>query len=140
VAFKPRGLPDFEIHFPVTNQSAHLLNTMRRGTEIIAAMHQRHAFRHRNEIERPVERRIPAANNQNRAIAKGLNLADRIINALLLIGFDFRDRRLFGLERPTARRNQNGLCLKNRVAIGLHAKERAVAVPRLSTSLTISLR
>ena len=75
---------------------------MRRGAELVAAMHQRHAPRQRLQVQRPVERGIAAADDQQPLVAELLHLAHGIEHRRALVGLDAGDRRLLGLERAAA--------------------------------------
>ena len=76
------------------------------------------------EIERPVERGIAAADDQDALSAEDFHLAHGIKHRLRLVGLDAGDRRAFGLERAAAGGHHNHLRLENFSLLGAHAKER----------------
>ena len=95
----------------------------------------------RREIERPVERAVAAADDQNALVAERLHLAHRIVHRFALIGLDAGNRRTLGLERAAAGGNHDDLALELLALIGLHAKQRvADLLDRLDHLAEMKLR
>src|ERR1700733_4378250 len=97
-ALKLRHLPDQQIDLPFGHERHHLVDAVGSGAELVAPVHEREMTGERREIERPVERAVATADDQNALVAKLLHLAHRIVQRLALIGLDARDRRLLRLE------------------------------------------
>ena len=87
-------------------------------------MHQRHALRHRHEIERPVERGIAAADDQQALVAELLHLAHGVEHRGALVGLDARHRRALGLERAAAGGDHDHLHLEHLAEVGGDAEHR----------------
>jgi hypothetical protein len=85
---------------------------------------QRQVARERREVERPVERRVAAARDQQALAAERFHLAHRIVDRLALISLDAGDRRTLRLERAPAGRDHDDLRLEHLAAIGGDAEER----------------
>ena len=81
VAFKAFRLADLKGHAAFLDKRPHLRNRVRRGAEIITAMHQRHRFGDINKIDRPVQRGIPASGDDKPLTGQRVALAHRILNA-----------------------------------------------------------
>jgi hypothetical protein len=62
---------DMEFDFAGLLQLAHLVDAVLRGAEAVAVMHQRQLLRDRREIDRPVERAVAAAGDQDVLAAEG---------------------------------------------------------------------
>ena len=117
-------LAEREIHRAVGDELAHLVDAVGRGAEIVAAMHQRQALGQRLQIERPVERRVAAADDQDVLVAELLHLAHGVEHRLRLVGLDAGDRRTLGLERAAAGRDDDDLRLEHLAGVGGDAEQR----------------
>src|SRR5207342_3980403 len=93
-----------------------------RAAEVVAPVHQSEALGDRLQIERPVERRVAAADDQQPLAAEVLHLAHGVEDRLLLVGLDAVDRRALGLERAAAGRHHDAFALENLAAIGGYAE------------------
>ena len=122
LAFERGDLTDLQIHLSAGHQRAHLLDAVGRGAEIVAPVQQRHALGDRMQIERPVEREIAAADDQDVLVAELLHLAHGIEHRGALIGLDARHRRTLRLERAAACGNHHHLALEHLAGIGRDAK------------------
>ena len=122
LAFERGDLTDLQIHFSASHQRAHLLDAVGRGAEIVAPVQQRHALGDRMQIERPVERGIAAADDQDVLVAELLHLAHGIEHRGAFIGLDARHRRTLRLERAAARGDHHHLALEHLAGIGRDAK------------------
>ena len=91
-------LPELERDFALLGKVMHRLDRMRRGAEGIATMHQGQALGDRLEIERPVERRVAAADDHDVLVAKILHAAHGVKHRFVFIGVDLGDRRLLRLK------------------------------------------
>ena len=91
---------------------------MGRGAEFVAAMDEGDAAGDRMEVQRPVERRVAAADDQHPAAAEVLHLAHRIEDARALVGLDAGSRRALGLERAAAGGDHHHLGLDRRPGVG----------------------
>src|SRR5215467_4173585 len=104
-------------------------------------MQESEVARDRREIERPVERTIAAADDEQALVAERLHLAHGVEHRLLLISLDARNGRALGLERAAAGRDQHHLAFERLAGIGLHAEQRiANALDRLDHLLQMKLR
>ena len=56
IAMSTANIANHEIHLVAFDQRAHLADAVGRGAELVAPVHQRHAIRHRMQMERPVQR------------------------------------------------------------------------------------
>ena len=122
-AFERGHLADLEIHVAGRDQRAHLVHAVGRAAEVVAPVHQRETLRNRLQIERPVERRVAAADDQQALVAELLHLAHGIEDGFFLVGLDARNRRALGLERAAAGRDHDAFCLERLAGIGAHAEE-----------------
>ena len=80
--------------------------------------------RDRREVERPVERAVAAADNQNALVAKLIHLAHGIMQRLALVGLDARNGRLLRLERTAAGGDDHDLALEHLALVGGDAEQR----------------
>ena len=117
-------LADLEIELAGSHQLTHLLDRMRRAAEFVAAMHQRHALADRVEVQRPVERGVAAADDQDVLAAEVFHLAHGVVHRLAFKGFDARHRRTLRLERAAAGRHDQHGALEHLAAIGGDAETR----------------
>jgi hypothetical protein len=120
--FQRGDLTDLQIHFTGADQRAHLLDAVGSGAEIVAPVQQRHALGNRMQIERPVERGIAAADDQDILVAELLHLAHGVKHGGAFIGLDARHRRALGLERAAARGDHHHLALEHLAGVGGDAK------------------
>src|SRR5262249_46991259 len=123
-ALQRRDLTEYEIDFALAGQRHHLVDAVGRGAELAPPVQQREMTRQRREVERPVERAVAAADDENAPAAERLHLPDRIEDRRALVGLDAGDRRTLGLERAAAGRHHDYLDLEHVAAIGRHAKAR----------------
>ena len=86
-------------------------------------MHDGEAARDRLQVQRPVERRIAATDDQDVLIAEIFHAAHRIEDALALIGLDARDRRTFRLERAAASGDHHNLGLEDFRLVGFDVEQ-----------------
>ena len=117
-------LTQHEIDLTLADQRHHLVDAVGRGAELAAPVQQREVARDRRQIERPIERGIAAAHDQDALVAERFHLPDGIEHRGALIGLDARNRRPLGLERAAAGRDHDDLDLEHLPAIGRHAKQR----------------
>jgi hypothetical protein len=89
-----------------------------RGAELVATVHQREALRDRREVERPVQCRVAAADDEQALVAEVVHLAHGVMHRCAFIGLDAGHRRTLGLERAAAGRDHDGLRLENLAAVG----------------------
>ena len=129
LAFQSAHLAERQLDLSGLDQRAHLVDAVGRGAEIVTAVEQRQAFRQRLQIERPVERRVATADDEQVVVAIVLHAAHGIEDRLALVGLDARDRRPLGLERATARRDHDHLAEKRDARVGGQA-EAAVCLAR----------
>ena len=122
VAVQARHLTDEQANLSFGDQRAHLLDRMRRGAEIVAAMDQRQRFGEGLQVERPVEGAVAAADNHDVAPAHALRLAHRVENGMAFIALDALERRPLGRERPAACRNDHDLRQEDGAGIARQAK------------------
>ena len=115
-------LTDLQIHLSGSHQRAHLLDAVGRGAEIVAPVQQRHALGDRMKVERPVERGIAAADDQDVLVAELLHLAHGVEHRGAFIGLDARHRRALRLKRSAARGDHHHLAFEHLAGIGGHAK------------------
>ena len=78
----------------------------------------------RREIERPVERAVAAADDQNALVAKLIHLAHGIVQRLALVGLDARNGRLLRLKRAAAGGDDRDLALEHLALVGGDAEQR----------------
>ncbi len=71
---------------------------MRRGAEFVAAMDERDLLGDRMQVQRPVESRIAAADDEHVLVAKFFHLSHGVEDGFVFIGLDAFDRRLLWLE------------------------------------------
>ena len=107
---------------PAADQRAHLLDAVGRRAEIVAPVQQRHALCDRMQVERPVERGIAAADDQNILVAELLHLAHGVEHRGAFIGLDARHRRPLRLERAAARGDHHHLAFEHLAGVGGDAK------------------
>ena len=81
-------------------------------------MDERQALGQRLQIERPVERRIAAADDHQVLVAELLHLAHRIEDRCALIRLDARNRRTLRLERTAAGRDHHDLAEEGVAGVG----------------------
>src|SRR5262245_5665608 len=94
----------------------------------------------RREVERPVERAVAAADDEQALAAELLHLAHGVEHRLFLIGLDARDRRALGLERAAAGRDHHHLAFELLAGVGLHPEQRvADLLDRLDHLLQMEL-
>src|SRR5260370_7229124 len=74
------------------------------------------------QIERPVQRGVAAADDQQILVAELLHLAHGVKHRGAFIGLDTRHRRALWLERPAAGGDHNHLALEYLAGIGRDAK------------------
>ena len=123
-AFERRHLTEHEVDLSLADELHHLVDAVGRGAEFGAAMQQRQMARERREVERPVERRVAAAGDQQPLAAERLHLAHRVIDRLRLVGLDAGDRRALRLERAAAGRDHDDLASNTLPAFGRDAEQR----------------
>src|SRR6185369_1381156 len=123
------------------NQRHHLVDAVGRRAELVTTMQKREMACDRREIERPVERTVAAADDEQALVAELLHLAHRVEHRLLFIGLYAGNGRTFGLERAAAGRDQHHLAFERLARVGLHA-EQGIADPldRLDHLLQMKLR
>jgi uncharacterized caspase-like protein len=92
------AVTDLQIQFSGRHQRAHLFDAVRGGAEIVTPVQQRHALGQRMQIERPVQRGIATADDQQILVAELLHLAHRVKHRAAFIGLDTRHRWPFRLE------------------------------------------
>ena len=98
---------DLEIDLAVGRQLAHLVDAVLRGAEAVAVMDEGELGRDRREIDRPVERAVAAAGDQDVLAAERVHLAHRVVHGLAFIGFDAGDGRTLRHEASAAGRDDN---------------------------------
>ena len=119
VAARQAGhLADLEVELLRLLQREHLVDAVGRGAELRPPVDQRHALGDRLQVQRPVERGIAAADDDEVVAAEILHAAHRIEDALALIGLDAGDRRALRLERAAAGRDDHDLGLEHLVLVG----------------------
>ena len=131
LAFERRHLPEHEIHLAGIDQRPHGVDRMRRGAERVAAMNERDAGGDRVKVEDPVQRRIPAADDDDAAVAEMLHLANGIKDARVLVGVETGERRLLGLERSPARGDEPGGPRPSELVRPPHARRPATTDDRM---------
>ncbi len=72
------------------DQLAHLQHRRRRAAEVRATMHEREARRFRRKLDRPVERRVPAAEHHEPLAVKQMRIAHPITDVIALERFRAR--------------------------------------------------
>ncbi len=122
LAFQAAHLADGELHLSGLDQRPQLVDAVRRGAELVAAMDERQAFRQRLEVQRPVQRRVAAADDKQVVAAIVLHAAHRIEDRGALIGLDARHRRPLGLERAAAGGDHHHLAEKGGAGVGGQAE------------------
>ena len=80
---------------------------MGRGAEGVTPVQERDALGDFVKIQRPIERRIPAAHDQHLAAAEILHPPHGVEDAFPFETLDPRDRRPFRLKRPATRRHHD---------------------------------
>ena len=100
-------------------------------------MNQRQFLRDGLQIERPVERAVAAADDQQTLAAEGLHLAHGVEDGFSFIGFDAVDRRALWLERAAAGRDHDALRLEGLAGIGAQTEQ---GIADFSSVVTISPR
>src|SRR5665213_3715381 len=127
-AFQFADLADLEVHGAFGDQRTHLIHAVGRAAEIVAPVHQSEPLGNRRQIERPVERAVAAADDQQILVAKVSHLAHGIVHRLVFVRFDAIDRRPFRLKRTAAGGNDDRVALEYFSAIGGHAVERVADI------------
>src|SRR6185369_13310307 len=89
----PFTVTELEGHVAALNEVEHLLHRRRCRTELLAAVKQRERLGDRLEVERPIERRVAAADDQHVSAPEILQLAHRVEDGLVLILLDAGQRR-----------------------------------------------
>ena len=117
-------LPEDEIDFALADQRHHFVDAVGCGAEFAAPMQEREMARDRGKVERPVERAVAAADDENALAAERLDLAHRIEHRLAFVGLDPGNRRTLGLERAAAGGDDDDLALEYIALIGFHAEQR----------------
>lgn len=102
-----REIRNHEIHFIFTDQRAHLVHRIRRRAEIIAPMQKRHRFCNRLQVDRPVERGISAAGDDEILAFELIHFLDGIEDRGAFMGLKPVDGRLLRHEGPAARRDDD---------------------------------
>ena len=101
LAVQPGHLPELETACRRCRRAPHLLHAVRarRGNRA-RRWSKRERFATGCRFERPVERRIAAADDEDVAAAQILHLPHRIEDRLAFVGLDARERRRFGVNEP----------------------------------------
>ena len=93
---------------PLGDKRPHLRHRIRRGTEIIPTMHQRHRFGDIDEVHGPVQRGVAAAGDHKPLAGERVALAHRILHrAAGLEIIEVGQRRALRYERPAAGRDHH---------------------------------
>ena len=123
-AMQRRQLAEGQIHLARRHQLAHRVDRMRRGAEFVAPVHKGDACRDGLQIQRPVQRRVAAADDQHALATETLHLAHRIEDRFAFVVFYARNRGPLGLERAAARRDHHRLAFKHLARVAGNAKTR----------------
>ena len=135
---RPVTWPSTKSILPSLDQRHHLVDAVGRGAELVAPVQQREVRGERREIERPVERAVAAADDQDLLAAERLHLAHGVVHRLAFIGLDAGHRRALRLERAAAGRDHHDLALEHLAAVGGDAEQPDRRCARCVS--TISLR
>ena len=122
-ALERRHLAENEIDFAFADQRHHFVDAVRRGAEFAAPVQQCEMTCDRSEVERPVERAVAAADDENTLVAQRLHLAHRVEDRFSLIRLDAWDRRALRLERAATGGDDEDLALELGALVGLHAEQ-----------------
>ena len=114
--------PSTKSILPSPTSAIILLTLSGAARKLAAPVQQRQVAGERREVERPVERGIAAADDEDALVAERLHLPHRIEYRGALVGLDAGDRRTLGLERAAARRDHDDLDLEHLAAVGGHAE------------------
>jgi hypothetical protein len=121
LALEAGHLTDLEADLALIAQRKHLVDAVGSRAELGTAVHQRHRFRNRLQVERPVECRIAAADNQQVACRGTLPCGGPSRYTLLaLIGLDARHRRPFRLERAAPAAITTACAMEQFALVGFH--------------------
>jgi len=124
VALERGDLADLQVHVTGRDQSAHLVDAVGRAAEVVAPVHERQALGKRLEIERPVERTVATADDQQVLAAESVHLAHGVVHRLVFVGLDAVDRRPLRLERAATRGDHHAFALEGLVAVADDAELR----------------
>ena len=131
--------PMSSLIFPVGDERAHLLDRVGRAAELVAPVQQRQAFGDRLEVERPVERRVAAADDEHVLAAQVLHAAHGVVHGRALVGLDAFERRTLRRERAAARGDHDDLGAGTDLPASVRDPEAAVS-PSAPASSTRSPR
>ena len=98
---------DMEFDLAGVDQFAHLIDAVLRGAEAIAVMNEGQAFCDGREVQRPVERGVAAACDQNIAAANLLHLAHGVEDGRALVSLNARNGGTLRHEAAAARRDDD---------------------------------
>ena len=124
LALQARDLAELQRDLAFSHHGPHPFDGMRRGAELVATVQQGQAPGDGAEVQRPVKRRIAAADDQHITPLEQLHPADGVEDAGAFIGIDIGDWRLLGLEGAAARRHDHHFCLEDIAGIGRDAEFR----------------
>ena len=98
-----------EVDLALLHQLAHLVDAVLGGAEAVAVMNQSQRLGERGEVERPVERAVATAGDQDVLVLELLHLAHGIEDGLAFIAIDAGDRRALGHEAAAAGGDHHGM-------------------------------
>ena len=93
--------------FPCVAQLVHLVDAVLRGAKAVAVVDEGDLPRNGCEIDRPIQRRIAAAGDQNVLVAESVHPAHGVVHAHAFICFDASDRRPLRHKASGARSDHN---------------------------------
>ena len=115
-----RHLPHFKLHFPVFAELAHLRDRSGLGAEAVATVHEHDAFGLADEVERPVERGVAAAENDDVLPFEDRRILAGVVELLPFELFDALHLEGARLEGTHARGDDHDLGVKARARARFH--------------------
>src|SRR5450830_690 len=109
LGFKTGSLPNQELHFVLFAQFLHLGYRCRRRAEFFATVQQHDGFSLADEVQRPVQRGVTAAADDNVLAFKLCRILDAIEQLRAVEGFDTVNLQGARLERTHAGSDEDGL-------------------------------